>query len=181
MPTTAEVDELMGRASRRPWLPRAERTRGPRYDRSAIETWLPHRDPFLFVNEVTHFDHANKTVVCRYDLAHSAEILAGHFPGYPILPGVLQVEAIGQAGLCLLQLLRDGVHDSAEPQFALTHITAARFMRPVLPGLELEIVARVLDDRAFVVVIGQCLQADKVCSVAAMQGIERGRPKNEPQ
>ena len=181
MQRTAEVDELMGRTSRRPWLGKAERTSGPRFDRSIIETWLPHRDPFLFVDEVTHFDGENRTVVCRYDLARSAEILAGHFPGYPILPGVLQVEAIGQAGLCLLQLLRDGVHDSAEPLFALTHITAARFMRPVLPGQELEIVARVLNDGAFVVVVGQCLQGDKVCSVAAMQGIERGRPANESQ
>lgn len=165
------VEALVGSAARSPWLSAVERQRGPVLDRLAIETLLPHRDPFLFLDRITCVEREHSLIVCQYDLHPTAPVLAGHFPESPVWPGVLQVEAVGQAGLCLLRLVDPGPTASIRPGIALTHILAARFMRPVLPGAELEIVTRALADGLSTILVGQCLQHDAVCSVAAVRGI----------
>ena len=169
-PGSPDVETLVASAARRPWLPAEERRRGLVLDRLAIESLLPHRDPFLFLDRVTWVDRDNSLIVCQYDLRLTSPVLAGHFPEHPVWPGVLQVEAMGQAGLCLLRVL-DPSSTASIRAVALTHILAARFMRPVLPGAAIEVVTRVLADGLFSVVVGQCLQHDAVCSVAALRGI----------
>jgi 3-hydroxyacyl-[acyl-carrier-protein] dehydratase len=165
-----DVAALMGSAARGPWLRVSERRRGPVFDRRAIESLLPHRDPFVFVDRITVVDHDRRLIVCQYDLREGA--LSGHFPERPIWPGVLQVEAVGQAGLCLARLLGGPVDDSRGRVIVLTEILSARFIRPVVPG-EVEIVTQVAADGLFTVIVGQCLQHDAVCSVAAMRGIHK--------
>jgi 3-hydroxyacyl-[acyl-carrier-protein] dehydratase len=185
MRTAAEVNALIRTAARGPLLPVAERRSGPTLDRSGIESLVPQRDPFLFLDGVPCVDPAQGTIVCRYDLRRAAPVLAGHIPGRPAWPGVLQVEAVGQAGLCLVRLKRRmgreresqptaaGAESSPRDDFSLTHIVAARFMRPVVPGADLEIVACALPDGLFTLFVGQCLQEDAVCGVAAVRGIEK--------
>jgi 3-hydroxyacyl-[acyl-carrier-protein] dehydratase len=137
-------------------------------DRGAVEAVLPHRDPFLLIDRVMTCDSAGGIVVARYNLDSADAIFAGHFPGQPILPGVLQVEAIAQAGLifCIRQeetYGRSAVH--------LTHILGARFMLPITPGGDIEILARVFIEEPFYIIVGQCIYRDDVCSVAAVQVI----------
>ncbi|MGD2069030.1 MAG: hypothetical protein PVI57_10190, partial [Gemmatimonadota bacterium] len=120
-------------ASARPLIPAAERRRGPALDRVEIRRLIPHRDPFLFVDRITCVDRDSSTIVCRYDLGRGGRLVAGHFPSRPVWPGVLQIEAIGQAGLCLAGLLGEAGWDEAERGVALTHILGARFVRPVTP------------------------------------------------
>ena len=171
-----ETSSLLTMASREAMVPQSERCRGPLLARAEVERLLPHRDPFLFLDRITFVDPQNAMIVCRYDLDHATSILAGHFPRTPLWPGVLQVEAIGQAGLCLANLLREAAVERSESGLGLTNILGARFIRPVTPsGGELEIVSRVLPDGLFNIIVGQCLQGGSICSAAALRGIDKER------
>ena len=71
------------------------------HDISVIKEMLPHRDPFLFIDRVVAFE-SNKTITAEKDLLPDMVFFAGHFPGTPIMPGVLTTEALAQAcGLLL--------------------------------------------------------------------------------
>lgn len=174
-----DVATLLRAASRNSIMPAAERRSGPTLDRSFVETLIPHRDPLLLVDRITHVDHAESVIACAFDLGRAAWIFEGHFPGRPLWPGVLQIEAIGQAGLCMLRLLNGRRDDPDHRGFALTQVLGAEFVRPVTPGGEVEIVARVLSDGLFDIVVGQCLQHDVVCSAAALRGITEEH-RNDP-
>jgi 3-hydroxymyristoyl/3-hydroxydecanoyl-(acyl carrier protein) dehydratase len=174
------VQRLFARACRAPLLLAAERVRGPQLEAEAVESLLPHRGVFRLVDRITGVlqppsssaPGAAGTIVCRYDLARAAPIIAGHFPGRPLWPGVLHVEAIGQAGLCLYRLSQEKADTVDASACMLTDILAGRYLRPVVPEGEVEIVARILRDGLFVIVVGQCLKDDIVCSAAAIRGIE---------
>lgn len=142
---------------------------GALLDRAGIEALVPHRGDALLLDRVTALDPVGGTVVARYDLQRAAALLAGHFPGRPVWPGACQVEAIGQAGLVFV-LATSG---QAAPQAAmgLTGILGARFLKPVLPPADVEIVARVMEDGLFRIVVGQCLVEGEICSVAALSGL----------
>jgi 3-hydroxyacyl-[acyl-carrier-protein] dehydratase len=161
-----EAAALFRLAERGPLL--ASRGESTLADREQIEALLPHRGSFLLLDRVTAIDEADAAIAARYDLARAGEVFAGHFPNHPIYPGVLHVEAIGQAGIYLALWRAKG---GPIAQVALTHIAAARFIRPVSPGGELEIMARILDEGLFLTVVGQCLQGGQICSVVALSGL----------
>ncbi len=73
----------------------------PPYDISYIQSILPHRSPFLFVDRVLQIDLGNK-VIAEKDLNPDAPFFSGHFPGRPIMPGVLIAEALAQTSGLLL-------------------------------------------------------------------------------
>lgn len=99
--------------------------------RSPIEALIPHRDPFLFVDRIV--ERAADRIVTEWDVAHDFYAFRGHYPGYPVLPGVLISEFAFQSAACLFA---DGstpqVGESAVP--VLTKIEDARFRRVVRPG-----------------------------------------------
>ena len=160
-----EALELFKRATKEPLLPRDFSQ--TLMNREQVMKVLPHRDPILLIDRVVARD-AERTLLCAaYDLSRAQAVFAGHFPAAPMFPGVLQVEAVGQAGI-LAGLLRDG---DAVQNVALTHVLGARFLKPVLPGGELELVAQVLDDGLFFTVVGQSLKDGVICSVAALRGL----------
>ena len=98
---------------------------------------LPHRPPFLFVSEVVEVVPGERASA-RWHLTGDEAFFAGHFPGRPTLPGVLQVEALAQVGA--LAVLADERYAGRLPLFG--GIDKARFRRQVGPGdtLELEVV-----------------------------------------
>ena len=104
-------------------------------DRAAIEAILPHRDPFLLLDEVTELDPGAR-VVARKRVREDEWYLAGHFPGNPIMPGVLMVEAMAQCGA--LAVLSEEENRGKLALFA--GIDDVRFKRLVRPGDELELV-----------------------------------------
>ena len=162
-----EGEEVYRVAEKRPLTD--ERPETTLIERAGVEALLPHRDTFLLIDRVTRLDFDGGLVVARYDLGRAADVFAGHFPARPMYPGVLHIEAIGQAGILLAVLA--GADEDRPTSISLTHVRAARFLRPIGPGGELEIVARIFDDGLFLTVVGQCLVGGEVCSAAALSGL----------
>jgi len=140
----------------------------PVLDRAGIEALVPHRGHALLLDRVTALDALRGTVVARYDLGRAAAVLAGHFPDHPVWPGTAQVEAIGQAGLVLVRATAPA--RPAVGEVSLARILGARLMTAVRPPADVEIVARVMEDGLFTIVVGQCLVDGRIASVAALAG-----------
>lgn len=138
------------------------------YTGDDIKRFLPHRDPFLFVDTIHHVDFALSTIHCSYQLEPEHIIFSGHFPNNPIFPGVLQIEAIGQAGI-LFYLLREQA--VVNPQIAITHVMETRFIRTIIPPCRVYLNVTLLEEGLFFLAIGQCVVHDAICSVSSLQGI----------
>ena len=108
---------------------------------SVLET-LPHRYPFLLVDRVVEMDEGKRVVGIK-NVTISEPFFQGHFPGHPVMPGVLIVESMGQVGGLLLMSLVD---DSESKVVYFTGLDNVRFRHPVWPGdqlvCELELVRR---------------------------------------
>ncbi len=96
---------------------------------------LPHRFPFLMIDRVIDITRKQRIVAIK-NVTINEPFFAGHFPNLPIMPGVLIVEAIAQAGGALLLT---EVEDRADKLMVFTGIERARFRRPVVPGDQLRI------------------------------------------
>jgi 3-hydroxyacyl-[acyl-carrier-protein] dehydratase len=101
---------------------------------------IPHRYPFLLVDRVLELD-AGRRIVAVKNVSFNEPFFPGHFPGAPVMPGVLIVEAMAQAGAVLL------LHDMADRESKLVYFTGidkARFRRTVVPGDQLRLTVEVL-------------------------------------
>ena len=105
--------------------------------RAEIEAILPHRDPFLLIDEVLELDPGER-VLARKTVRPDEWYLAGHFPGRPVMPGVLIVEAMAQTGA--VAVLSQEENRGRIALFA--GIDDVRFKRTVEPGDELELECR---------------------------------------
>ena len=115
-------------------------------DASQIRQILPHRPPFLFVDRVTELEPGVR-IIAERDLLPEEPFFAGHFPGRPIMPGVLVSEALAQASGLLMGISMDRTDPSSEinspPVFYLASVNL-KFISPSKPGqtLRLESVLR---------------------------------------
>jgi 3-hydroxyacyl-[acyl-carrier-protein] dehydratase len=108
-----------------------------------IMEYLPHRYPFLLIDRVVEFERARRIVAIK-NVTINEPFFSGHFPGYPIMPGVLVVEAMAQAG-CILLLSE--VADRENKLVVFTGIERAKFRRPITPGDQLRLEVDVLSFR----------------------------------
>jgi 3-hydroxymyristoyl/3-hydroxydecanoyl-(acyl carrier protein) dehydratase len=112
------------------------------YDSSIIENILPHRSPFLFVDRVTVFNGGD-TITTEKDLRQEDSFFSGHFPGNPIMPGVLVSEALAQtSGLLLGLTWKEETESSRQEQMNL-YLAAIniKFLTPARPGETLRLKA----------------------------------------
>ena len=126
------------------------------HDIAAIMALLPHRYPFLLIDRIMEVE-PRKRIVARKCVTINEGFFEGHFPGYPIMPGVLEIEAIAQAGgvLILLDFERPG-----DTLMLFTGVERARFRQPVVPGDVLEIEAKVLNLRSRAVRLEGAIRVD---------------------
>jgi 3-hydroxyacyl-[acyl-carrier-protein] dehydratase len=108
-----------------------------------IMSILPHRYPFLLIDRIVEMEH-KKRIVALKNVTINEPHFAGHFPDFPIMPGVLIVEAIAQAGGALLLT---EIPDRDNKLMVFTSIDSAKFRRPVVPGDQLRIEVTVLNWR----------------------------------
>jgi len=108
-------------------------------DLEGIQRLLPHRYPFLLVDRVQEFE-LGKRVLCYKNVSGSEAYFQGHFPGRAVMPGVLVVEALAQAGGILSHL----THGVGRELSYLVKVDDAKFSRMVVPGdrLELDVVIK---------------------------------------
>ena len=116
---------------------------------------LPHRFPFIMIDKVISFEEgpnkgsrAGSKVVCIKNVTANEPYFQGHFPDMPIMPGVLQIEALAQASALAFYRRTDPVMD-----FMIAAVQDGKFRKPVVPGDTLYIHAEILKDRG-----GQMIQ-----------------------
>ncbi len=113
------------------------------WDITDIQKILPHRYPFLFIDRVVELERKQRIVALK-NVSVNEPFFNGHFPGYPIMPGVLIVEALAQAGGALLLT---EIPDRHSKLMVFTSIERAKFRRPVTPGDQLKLEVKVLNWR----------------------------------
>ena len=113
-------------------------------DSIGIQKILPHRPPFLLVDAIVEMERL-KSIVGIKNVTINEDFFRGHFPGKPIMPGVLIVEALAQTGGVLL--LQE-VADREKKLLYFVAIDDARFRRPVVPGDQLRLEVSVLTWRS---------------------------------
>ena len=117
---------------------------------------LPHRYPFLLIDRVVEMQ-ARERIVAIKNVTINEPHFPGHFPGYPIMPGVLMVEAIAQTGGALLLT---EIEDRDSKLMVFTGIENARFRRPVTPGDQLRIEVTVMNWRSRAVKMAGVITVD---------------------
>ncbi|RZU41141.1 3-hydroxyacyl-ACP dehydratase FabZ [Edaphobacter modestus] len=109
-----------------------------------IMSILPHRYPFLLIDRVVEIERRQRIVAIK-NVSFNEPQFQGHFPDYPIMPGVLMVEAIAQAGGALLLT---EIPDRGNKLMVFTGIDSAKFRKPVVPGDQVRIEVKVLNWRS---------------------------------
>ena len=109
-------------------------------DINEIQKILPHRPPFLLVDRILELE-PNKRIVGIKNVTMNEPFFVGHFPSYPVMPGVLIVEAMAQTGGILVMY---GVPDASQRLVLFASIEEAKFRRPVRPGDQLRMEVDVL-------------------------------------
>lgn len=146
-------------------------------DVTQIQAILPHRYPFLLIDRVVEIERMKKIVALK-NVTVNEPFFQGHFPGFPIMPGVLIVEAMAQAGGTLLLT---EIEDRDNKLMVFTGIEKARFRRPVMPGDQLRIEVEVLVWRRTAVRMGgkAFVNGKRVCEATiSCQLVDRSRSKN---
>jgi 3-hydroxyacyl-[acyl-carrier-protein] dehydratase len=102
-----------------------------------ITNLLPHRYPFLLVDKIVEFEES-KSILAIKNVSFNEPFFNGHFPGYPVMPGVLILEALAQAS-GLLVFKTPSLCPPNESLYLFVGIDKARFKKPVIPGDQLKL------------------------------------------
>jgi len=143
-----------------------------------IQKILPHRYPLLLVDRILEME-LGKRVVGVKNVTINEPFFAGHFPGHPIMPGVLILEAMAQVGGFLL--MRSLNLQGAKKVIYFTGIDRARFRRPVVPGDQIRFEVSILQlRRQMCRMTGVALVEGKIAAEAAMNAVAMDRDAEGP-
>jgi 3-hydroxyacyl-[acyl-carrier-protein] dehydratase len=144
-------------------------------DINEIMKLLPHRYPMLLLDRVLEISEDGKRIKGLKNVTANEQFFQGHFPGAPVMPGVLIVEAMAQCAAVLF--LRD-IEDREKKLFLFGGVDKARFRKPVLPGDQLIMECEVLQRRAGTVrVRGVARVGDAVVAEAELLSVMVNRPE----
>jgi 3-hydroxyacyl-[acyl-carrier-protein] dehydratase len=120
---------------------KGDQSHPPQLDIDAILRRLPHRYPFLLVDRVLEY-RLGESIRALKNVTYNEPFFVGHFPGRPVMPGVMIIEALAQTAgiLCFLSA---NVIPNEETRFYFVGIDKARFRKPVEPGDQLVLTARI--------------------------------------
>lgn len=134
-----------------------------------IKEVIPHRYPFLLVDRVLDMEEEKITAI--KNVTGNEEFFNGHFPGAPIMPGVLQVEALAQAGA--IMLMKNAVDDPEKHLMVFTGIKNCKFRKQVVPGDQLKLEVELGSMRRnFVTMVGKAtVDGEVTCELEASAAI----------
>jgi len=139
--------------------------------RAEIERILPHRGSMLLLDRITHLDLEGRRAAATRRLDPEDPVLAGHFPGDPLYPGVLLLEMGGQLGL-YLGVRAQGAPGGRPRTTRLLRVLEAVFLAEARPGMELTLLAEVLEDDGWVLsCAGQVLAGETIVCVAGFEAM----------
>lgn len=135
---------------------------------------LPHRYPMLLIDRILEIPEGGKRIIGLKNVSANEQFFQGHFPGAPVMPGVLIVEAMAQCAAVLF--LRD-IADRDNKLFLFGGVDKARFRRPVVPGDQLIMEIEVLQRRGGTVKVrGTARVNDVVVAEAELLSVMVDRP-----
>ena len=136
---------------------------------------LPHRYPMLLVDRILEIHEDGKRIVGLKNVSANEQFFQGHFPGAPVMPGVLIVEAMAQ---CAAVLFLREIEDRDRKLFLFGGVDKARFRRPVVPGDQLILDCEVLQRRASTVKVkGTARVGENVVAEAELLSVMVERPQ----
>ena len=115
------------------------------HNQDDIKKYLPHREPFLFIDEVVEIDE-NETIHARKLIKPDEYFLQGHFPGNPIFPGVIIIEALGQASGILGFTIMNKTPEEGSI-YVLAGVDKVRFRKRVRPGDTIDLFSKVVNEK----------------------------------
>lgn len=141
------------------------------YNQNDIKQILSHRDPFLLIDSIDSIDLENKFIIGKRNINKNDPVFKGHFPNYPIYPGVLHIEMMGQLGICLHYFLsreKTILEQNVKPMdIRLIKILHVFFQQEILPDEDVIIVCKELESNEYTSKgIGQIIKNDSVCTVS---------------
>ena len=143
------------------------------FDIEKIMELIPHRYPFILIDRVIRFE-PGKRIVALKNVSINEPFFQGHFPGKPIMPGVLIVEAMAQAGGLLWISSQD--EEAPGSLFFFTGIDKARFRRPVVPGDQIIVDVGMLKIRGKVAkMAGKAFVEDKIVAEGELMALIGGK------
>ena len=161
------TDSVHEQQTNSPQAPEADKPEAAKQTMDIVEIMsiLPHRYPFLLIDRVVEMERKQRIVAIK-NVSLNEPHFQGHFPDYPIMPGVLMVEAIAQTGGALLLT---EIPDRDQKLMVFTGIEEARFRRPIVPGDQLRIEVTVVNWRSRAVKMqGVCTVDGKVAADATI-------------
>ena len=123
------------------------------YGLADIKKIIPHREPFVLISEISAVSLEEGVIEIKHFVNPKDPVFVGHFPNMPVYPGVFQVEAMGQAGLCLSYFIKNNTtkitENSVPVQGLFTRVHNAGFNKGVKPNDNLIIRVKSIEDDDF--------------------------------
>ena len=137
-----------------------------------IKKIIPHRTPLLLVDSLLGIDIETGLIAGRRSMQTDDPVFKGHFPEYPVYPGTLAVEMIGQISLCLYYFITNQTvqvsDDPSPPPVRATRILGAYFLEPIRPGNTVTLLAMRMEYDGFMArAVGQAIVDNKISCVTA--------------